>query len=179
MKYVIPFLTVLALSACQQRTVINGDDIAGAGGDNAVYDEYGQLITVDQSSFAAQTQSTPDRIVLSDYTQEQQKRDREEYARQLDVIEANRVVIDNANVPSVDVGVNPAAYARSTNNQVGVKVYSRSGGLSGCGKYRSGDAAQRAFLENGGPQSDPLSLDKDGDGFACNFNPNIYRSLRY
>ena len=67
-------------------------------------------------------------------------------------------------------GANVALYAQQSSNPVGVRVYDRSVGsrvAGGCGKYRDGNSAQRAFLTAGGPQDDRYGLDADGDGFAC------------
>lgn len=40
-----------------------------------------------------------------------------------------------------------------------------------CGDFPSQAAAQRFFLANGGPYSDPHGLDAEGDGIACESNP--------
>lgn len=76
-------------------------------------------------------------------------------------------------------GPNLASYALQAQNAVGEKVYGRFNiGLSGCGRFRvDPDAAQREFLANGGPERDPRRLDPDGDGFACDWDPSIYRRL--
>lgn len=39
-----------------------------------------------------------------------------------------------------------------------------------CGDFASQDEAQEFFEENGGPESDPHNLDRDGDGYACETN---------
>lgn len=76
-------------------------------------------------------------------------------------------------------GVNLAAYALSQKHAVGTKTFSRfNTGSGGCSRYRNDpDAAQRAFLDAGGPAKDRKRLDGDGDGFACTWNPDKYRSL--
>ncbi|WP_138465197.1 hypothetical protein [Poseidonocella sp. HB161398] len=78
---------------------------------------------------------------------------------------------------SVSAAANPVNFALSTSHPVGQPVYPRSAGAAaaGCGRYVSGVAAQQAFLEAGGPQSDRLGLDPDGDGYACSFDPEPYR----
>jgi hypothetical protein len=84
-----------------------------------------------------------------------------------------------ATVPQTDPSVNVTLYAQRTTNPVGERVYARRPGLGGaCGRYRSADEAQRAFLAAGGPDSDPRGLDPDGDGFACAFDPEPYRQLK-
>lgn len=40
-----------------------------------------------------------------------------------------------------------------------------------CGDFATQAAAQRFFLDQGGPRSDPHALDSDGDGIACESNP--------
>ncbi len=82
-------------------------------------------------------------------------------------------------VPTRSGGVNLAAYALKQTNAVGERVYRRFNvGLSNCSRYRNdADAAQRAFLSAGGPEKDSRRLDPDGDGFACTWNPDFYRSL--
>ena len=76
-------------------------------------------------------------------------------------------------------GPNLAAYALSQKQQVGQRVYRRfNSNGSNCGRYRKDpDAAQRAFLQAGGPERDRQRLDPDGDGFACTWDPNTYRRL--
>lgn len=74
--------------------------------------------------------------------------------------------------------VNLAAYALSQKHAVGTKKFRRFSGSGGCGRYRNDpDAAQREFLKSGGPAKDRKRLDGDGDGFACGWNPDKYRSL--
>ncbi len=75
-------------------------------------------------------------------------------------------------------GVNLAAYALSQKHAVGTKKFRRFSGSGGCGRYRNDpDGAQREFLKSGGPAKDRKRLDGDGDGYACGWNPDIYRSL--
>ena len=75
-----------------------------------------------------------------------------------------------------------AAFALATDHAVGTPLYARrSGGISdgtaACDRYETADEAQRAFLAVGGPESDPLGLDPDGDGFACAWSPEPYRRM--
>ena len=44
-------------------------------------------------------------------------------------------------------------------------------------KFKTKDDAQREFLKSGGPYSDKSNLDPDGDGFACDWDPEVYRGL--
>lgn len=82
-----------------------------------------------------------------------------------------------------DTGPNIVQYALQAPNNRGETVFTRSG-LSGegrfqrnCAKYRTPDDAQRDFLSRGGPSRDRLGLDPDGDGFACGWDPQAFRSI--
>lgn len=45
-----------------------------------------------------------------------------------------------------------------------------------CSDFPSSAAAQRFFQSNGGPRADRYGLDRDGDGFACEWDPRqVYR----
>lgn len=80
-------------------------------------------------------------------------------------------------------GPNIVEYALQTSNPVGQPMYGRMNPLRGnlnarnCAKYPSPDLAQQAFLESGGPDRDPKSLDPDGDGYACAWNPAPFRKV--
>jgi len=82
-----------------------------------------------------------------------------------------------------DSAPNIVAYALSTTNALGQKVYSRSGFnadskfLRACAGYSSSDKAQEEFLRNGGPQRDRQGVDPDGDGFACYWDPTPFRKV--
>ncbi|MEM9740956.1 MAG: hypothetical protein AAF829_13960 [Pseudomonadota bacterium] len=77
---------------------------------------------------------------------------------------------------------NIVAYALSTSHPVGTRIYSRTGinqaarSARNCAEYGSPDRAQQDFLERGGPDRDRLSLDPDGDGYACDWNPAPFRN---
>ncbi|SIS77106.1 hypothetical protein SAMN05421759_103141 [Roseivivax lentus] len=81
-------------------------------------------------------------------------------------------------------GPNIVAYALQTTNAVGQPLYRRSTFASkekearNCRAYASDDLAQEAFLAAGGPEKDREGLDADGDGFACRWNPSVFRSVR-
>lgn len=83
------------------------------------------------------------------------------------------------------VGPNIVAYALATNNPVGEPLYERfllfmtaDKYRAKCAAYASPDLAQIAFLEAGGPENDKHGLDPDGDGFACAWDPTVFRSIR-
>ncbi|MBB97118.1 MAG: hypothetical protein CML68_21285 [Rhodobacteraceae bacterium] len=76
---------------------------------------------------------------------------------------------------------NIVQYALSTNHARGTRMYTRSGinlasrAQRNCAKYSSADLAQTDFLARGGPDRDRLSLDPDGDGYACGWDPAPFR----
>lgn len=124
-----------------------------------------------------------DRINLMQWTLEQQKIDAAVAQQQLDAARSRLVVVQPGQLPDRVDGVNVALYAQQSTNALGQRTFDRTvgarvAGVGACGRYRDPDAAQRAFLGAGGPQSDRLGLDPDGDGFACSFDPAPYRALR-
>jgi hypothetical protein len=75
-------------------------------------------------------------------------------------------------VASSPKGISIVDFAVQTTHQPGTAMYPRQSGKSGdCASYSTPDFAQFAFLNQGGPQIDTLSLDPDGDGFACGWSP--------
>lgn len=92
---------------------------------------------------------------------------------------AAREVVQPTALPTrpASTGPNIVEYALSAPNAKGQEWYSRSL-LSGqsrfqrnCASYNTPDAAQRDFLQRGGPERDPRGIDPDGDGFACGWDP--------
>ena len=122
---------------------------------------------------------------LSLSTQEQQRAQREEAERRRIAAQQQLVIIEPESAPQVNANANVVGFARSTTHPVGQKVYkrdvfrSRSQSKSACRGFSSDDEAQRQFLANDGPQEDRFNLDPDGDGFACNFDPEAYRKLQF
>ncbi len=116
-------------------------------------------------------------------SQEQQKIERDKAAILLEAARAEYVIIEPGALPNIVAGVNIALYARETTNNVGERLYRRPViksrfSSAECNKFETPDEAQRYFLANDGPEKDPLNLDPDGDGFACHWSPDFYRSLR-
>lgn len=105
-----------------------------------------------------------------------ERRARQAAAYQL--IEATALPDRNGNV-----GPNIVQYALQAPNNLGESVFTRSGFNAAnkftrnCAKYRTPDEAQRDFISRGGPQRDRLGLDPDGDGFACGWDPQPFRTL--
>ncbi|MGJ8603834.1 MAG: hypothetical protein ACSHXH_06865 [Marivita sp.] len=79
---------------------------------------------------------------------------------------------------------NIVAYALQTTNPKGAPIYRRSSfasenrHLRNCAAFTSADLAQEEFLANGGPERDRQTLDPDGDGFACAWDPAPFRAVR-
>jgi len=79
-------------------------------------------------------------------------------------------------------GPNIVEFAISTRNSVGEQIYGRTNPFReaqaqrNCAKYPSSDLAQEDFLIRGGPERDSKSLDPDGDGFACAWDPTPFRN---
>ena len=119
---------------------------------------------------------------LSQFSQEQQKVEREQAAKRREELKAGRVVLEaNRKEKIATKSVNLAVFARSVSNKLGEKIYYRnfmgSGAASGCKKFSNKNAAQIFFLKNGGPKNDFHNMDVDGDGFACKWDPAIYRKI--
>ena len=120
---------------------------------------------------------------LSQFSQEQQKVEREEAAKRREELKAGRVVLEATHKEKIErQSVNLAVFARSVSNKLGEKIYYRNfirndDGLD-CKKFSNKNAAQIFFLENGGPKNDFHNIDADGDGFACKWDPEIYRKIK-
>jgi hypothetical protein len=98
-------------------------------------------------------------------------------------MQAERVVVQPTDLPDRPTGLGPniVEYALSTTHRVGDSRHARSPFMQGrhdanCRAFRSPDLAQEWFLANGGPGRDRRALDPDGDGFACDWNPEVYRA---
>jgi len=114
---------------------------------------------------------------------------RETIASDAERIDQNRsqyVVIEPTELPPRPdgTGASIVAYALATTNVPGQALYRRSGIAlqarfeRNCPKYASPDLAQEAFLDAGGPKRDRFSLDPDGDGFACYWDPRPFRAAQ-
>ncbi|MDO5603731.1 MAG: hypothetical protein Q4G25_01085 [Paracoccus sp. (in: a-proteobacteria)] len=69
-----------------------------------------------------------------------------------------------------------ARYAQAMQHRPGTRLWQRPGGseataMRACRSYASADAAQLAFIAAGGPATDTLGLDPDGDGYVCGWVP--------
>ena len=138
--------------------------------------------TVAPSADGTGTALDDDRINLMQWTLEQQKIDAAIAERELAEARSQLVVVQPGPLPNRVDGVNVALYAKQSTNALGQAIYPRSvgarvAGVGNCGRFRDPDAAQRAFLSGGGPERDRYGIDPDGDGFACSFDPAVYRAL--
>lgn len=71
---------------------------------------------------------------------------------------------------TAEVPLNLGSAGSNSAARLGVPQFDRSdagGGDVDCGDFDSSEEAQRRFLTDGGPENDPNGLDRDGDGFAC------------
>lgn len=132
---------------------------------------------------ASATPLDDDRLNLNLYTLEQQRIDAAIAERELAAARSQLVIVEPGAVPQTVEGVNIALYAQQTTNRVGERRFNRPGFAFGsssanCRRFASPDQAQRVFLSAGGPERDPYNLDPDGDGFACNWDPEPFRRLR-
>ena len=77
----------------------------------------------------------------------------------------------------------PVQFAVKTTHPVGKSRYNRVRVNIGnvtkpCLRYQSEELAQYAFLRSGGPNIDSRGVDPDGDGYACGWDPSVYRNLK-
>ena len=84
-----------------------------------------------------------------------------------------------------NLAANVVQYALDTWHPVGMALHSRPQSLGdaavradrACARYATVDLAQEAFLQDGGPERDRRGLDPDGDGYACGWDPGVYRRI--
>ena len=186
MKRILLAMSCVALvAACEEQTELptteTPDIIPVTEMDKPVNPE-GE-VEADVNRTAYQLMDDNGEINLNLYTMEQQIADRNRAAELLQAAAAQRITIEPGELPEIVAGVNIAAYARTTTHDVGDRFVRRRGNSVRdhsrmCRRFDNDDDAQRNFLANGGPQKDPLNLDPDGDGFACDWNPALFRFLR-
>ena len=160
MARIINFLCILLLFGCQ-TDISNKDQVVIGNSDLKTSDGV---------------------LDLSQFSQEQQKVEREQAAKRREELKAGRVILEANHKEKIKrQSVNLAVFARSVSNKLGEKIYYRNFIVreagSGCKKFSDQNAAQIFFLENGGPINDFHDMDVDGDGFACKWDPAIYRKI--
>jgi len=79
---------------------------------------------------------------------------------------------------------NVVFFAMVTKHPIGERLYDRSKSVAArdrlkCSEFPDADAAQQTFLDSGGPEIDRHGLDRDGDGYACAWDPVMYRRFLY
>ena len=119
---------------------------------------------------------------LSQFSQEQQKIEREQAAKRREELRKGRVILQlDAKEKVKSESINLAVFARTAKNKVREKVYNRnpfgSNDGSACEKFTNENDAQIFFLKNDGPKFDYYNMDQDGDGFACRWDPEIFRKI--
>ena len=134
----------------------------------------------------AQNQSAEDEDDISDEQDFEAVSSRETIesdAERLKAQETERQEFAPAPLPERIGESNVALFALQTTHDVGTEMYDRArlfvfeaGVRNRCAEYPDSEAAQRAFLDAGGPEEDELRIDPDGDGFVCGWDPEIYRA---
>lgn len=123
-----------------------------------------------------------DQLDLSLDTLEQQIKDKTAAAEKLKSARKQRILIETKEFQQNEESINIATFARSSPNKKGESIYLRPAfqtfdHWTECAFFTSNEKAQRFFLKTGGPKKDLKNLDPDGDGFACDWDPIIYRQL--
>ena len=164
------FFVITTLTSCQQTSL------------KTDYFSTIEKNTLEQEQALEGLSENHNLIDLSLSTLEQQNIDKEKAAKKLDDARKERIEVVVDKSKDYTDYVNVARFARSTKNKKGEKVYARLSfsiydNWTECSKFKNKDEAQRKFLKDGGPFNDKFNLDPDGDGFACAWDPEIYREL--
>ena len=164
------FFVIIFLISCQQ---------------NSSHQDYFSTIdknVLDQQPETESLSENHNQIDLSLSTLEQQNIDKQKAAKKLEDARKVRIEIEVDNTINYLDEINVAKFARDTKHKIGEEVFTRTiysiyNNWNECSKFKTKDDAQRKFLSNGGPYKDKFNLDPDGDGFACEWDPEIYREL--
>ena len=195
-RLAIASVAALALSACVNGTQGISESPELSRNDNETVSsnpDSGRLAQGPDSQFAANLdagedtqEAAPNNPRISDEQEFDAVASRETIesdAERLKRLRGKYKLVESENVPERPDGVNIAEYALSTENAPGERLYRRINFgtpkriSDRCASYATDDDAQFIFLSKGGPEDDPLRLDPDGDGFACNWSPIPYRRL--
>lgn len=165
---------------------INGSSGVNNNGENNSSED---LVNVEGLPISSQTEDEESRVVslVSDEQDFEAVSDREsiesDAIRRLEQ-RTVRVVYNPVPLPVRQRNANVPAYALSSSNPVGNKIYNRlilfdsnSAFTRRCAQHKSDFIAQQVFLNNGGPNVDRLLLDPDGDGYACGWTPDIFQDM--
>ena len=142
-----------------------------------------KFISASETTVESRDLSTDNgRLDLSQSSLDQQKIERKLAAESLLAARNERVIIqiDEKNFEKSEVNI--ASFARNSLFKINEKNFKRLISLKfnsiiECSKFANSDDAQRYFLTNGGPHENPNNLDPDGDGFACQWDPKIFRMI--
>jgi len=197
MRSIVSLIALLALSACVTPAPDDGAPVPKQPATPAAQTTQtaaADTVAKDKAAAATDQAKPKDQIVITndnpnisdtqDFAAVTARVTPEEDAARLKALRKEYKFIDPSQVklPKTQDGVNVAKYALETTNKVGEKLYRRFNPLGvmasqRCRSYSVPDEAQAAFLKAGGPKRDPLGLDPDGDGFACNWSPEFYRKM--
>ena len=168
--YLFFFFTIMILISCQRT-----------------YNQTENFLNIEKNSLEQEQgleglSENHNHIDLSLSTLEQQNIDKEKAAKKLEDARKERIEIEIDNSSNFSDYVNVAKFARDSKNKKGEKIFTRLSfsiydNWNECSKFKTKDEAQRKFLKDGGPYKDRFNLDPDGDGFACDWDPEIYRKL--
>lgn len=171
------------LNATDVTAPVTPGTTAGAVGDIAADTAAVLAATSATPAGAAPQINNPGISDENDFNAVSDRQSIESDAQRLQQQASQRQVIQPTALPERSAtGLNIVTYALSTNHDRGTRIYSRSGvnltqrSLRACANYPSPDQAQIAFLEAGGPDRDRLTLDPDGDGYACAWDPAPFRA---
>jgi hypothetical protein len=192
MRVLLVSISLAALAACQTRVPDSG---AGVG-----FTDYSTY----QSGETARASAVPDgqpvsgETIASGVVQPTAISDEQDFqavsaretiasdAARLAEVRAQYEVVEPGALPERETASEPSIveFALATTNPVGRQIYRRSGFLAdrrfakNCAEYASPDQAQEEFLRRGGPERDSKGLDPDGDGYACYWDPEPFRTAR-
>lgn len=171
-------LTVLALAACGENSGWNPNYSVGAQyGAATPYDNY----KVEREKALTGKRDAPKTVpVARPFRAPTADEISGPTVRQVVGVQPRVAVVRTAPVPVVDATAALTRFAATTVHAPGTTLWRRPGSNAQaasrlCRSYASPDAAQAAFLAKGGPEADPASMDPDGDGFVCGWDPRPWR----
>ena len=198
MRFVVIGYLIIALAGCE-ATIPNRDSRLNYGNGYGIpssglpapvgvqqeeLDSSSQTADVAKSANTSQTGSN-----LSDENDFEAVASRQSIESDAQRLERNRStyrVIEPTDLPIRPGSNQPniVEFALQTTNPLRVSLYGRGPFASerltivNCNRFESASKAQEVFLSKGGPTSDRLGLDPDGDGFACTWDPTPFRLVR-
>ncbi|MFT4715948.1 MAG: hypothetical protein ACI861_000612 [Paracoccaceae bacterium] len=189
MRLVLTFLAMGALAACNHDTPNDGNvedamPVSEEVTAEILLDEDGNPIPQEEVKIVVIDNNNPEISNTQDFGETSENLSIEDDKALLKAQRDKFKVIEPTALPKRNGKTESiVAFALQSKNAVGEKIYSRVNPLGAtlakknCPKYRSADDAQLAFLKAGGPKRDAKNLDPDGDGFACGWSPEPYRTI--